>query len=366
MKSSVKLASCLIVIVCGVLLFAPFASAQATTSPDAYVYVINVLSNGSHELEGLRADSTGALSPLPGSPFWTSTAHTQFWTLAHTANWLFASDELNIYSFLIASNGALTLKSSINAQQFVNSDEVAALFLDHTGSILYATEVNVSEGTQGNSILAFQKNSTTGALTYLGNTDYPDRSGSQDELTSSLLGFTGNNEYAYNAGCDQGSVSWYAVRRNNDGTLSEFSIDPTIPSNPNGNYCPYGDAADPTNNLAVALFLGQSGPTQLAVYTADSSGNLTTTSTAENMPATAVGFGRMAMSPAGNLLAVGGGGLQVFHFNGSNPITPYTGRLAWRNTYDVAWDKHDHLYSIGEGAVQAWKITPTGWKQAVG
>jgi hypothetical protein len=142
-------------------------------------------------------------------------------------------------------------------------------------------------------------------------------------------------------------VSWYAVRRNNDGTLIEFSIDPTIPSNPDGKYCPYGGAADPTNNLAVALFLGQSGPTQLAVYTADSSGNLTTNSTAENMPTTAVGFGRMAASPAGKLLALGGtSGLQVFYFNGSNPITPYTGRLAWRSTYDVAWDQHDHLYSF--------------------
>jgi hypothetical protein len=367
LNPSIKLPSCLIVTVCAVLAFAQVASAQTTISPDAYVYVINARSNGSHELDAFSADSTGALTPLSGSPFWTSTANTQFWTLAHTTHWLFASDDLNIYSFSIASNGALTLTSSINAQQFANSDEVAALFLDHTGSTLYATEVNVSEGTQGNSILAFQKDSTTGALTYLGNTEYPGRSGSQDELSSSLLGFIGNNEYAYNAGCDQGNVSWYAVRRNNDGTLIEFSIDPTIPSNPNGKYCPYGDAADPTNNLAVALFLGQSGPTQLAVYTADSSGNLTTNSTAENMPTTAVGFGRMAASPVGNLLALGGtSGLQVFYFNGSNPITPYTGRLAWRNTYDVAWDHHDHLYSIGAGAVQAWKITTTGWKQAAG
>jgi hypothetical protein len=203
-KPSLKLASCLIVTVFAVFAFAQFASAQTTASPDAYVYAINALGNGGHELDGFSADSTGALTPLPGSPFWTSTANTQFWTLAHTTNWLFASDELNIYSFSIASNGALTLRSSINAQQFANSDEVAALFLDHTGSTLYATEVNVSEGTRGNSILVFQKDSTTGALTYLGNTDYPGRSGSQDELSSSVLGFIGNNEYAYNAGCDQG------------------------------------------------------------------------------------------------------------------------------------------------------------------
>jgi hypothetical protein len=123
------------------------------------------------------------------------------------------------------------------------------------------------------------------------------------------------------------------------------------------------------NNLAVGfIFYNGEGPTQLGVYTADSSGNLTTNSTYQNMPAIAVGIpNRMAASPAGNLLAVGGNqGLQVFHFNGSNPITPYTGRLAWRQTYDLGWDNHNHLYSIGLGAVQAWRITTTGWKQAAG
>lgn len=70
------------------------------------------------------------------------------------------------------------------------------------------------------------------------------------------------------------------------------------------------------------------------------------------------------MSPAGNLLAVGGpNGLQVFHFNGSNPITPYTKRLAWTN-YDLAWDTHNHLYATENGGVHAWRITPNFWKQA--
>ena len=118
---------------------------------------------------------------------------------------------------------------------------------------------------------------------------------------------------------------------------------------------------DPTNHLAVGLFLEQSGPAQLAVYTADSSGNLTTTSTAQNMPTTAVGDGVMSISPAGNLLAIASGrGLQVFHFNGSNPITPYTKRLAWSASHP-AWDKHNHLYAL-EGGVRVWRITPNFWK----
>ncbi|MGA8621867.1 MAG: hypothetical protein WB660_25500 [Candidatus Sulfotelmatobacter sp.] len=61
----------------------------------------------------------------------------------------------------------------------------------------------------------------------------------------------------------------------------------------------------------------------LYVYTADSSGELTTTSTMANMPKTAVTeLLDMSMAPSGRLLAVSGTtGLQVFHFNGSSPIT---------------------------------------------
>jgi len=364
MKPSVKFAALLIVTLCAAVTFPQFASAQ-TTTPNAYVYVINRLFSGSNtvELDGFSADSTGALTALPGSPFWTSSKSSLYWTLAHSAKWLFLADDLKIYSFSIASNGTLTLKSSINAQQFSpsGSDFIAALFLDRTGSTLYATEVEQSQG-PGNAILAFKKNGTTGALTYIGSTDYPDlqwRAGFRPA-------FLGNNEYAYNAYFDlRGYASWFAGHRNSNGTLDSFPISPPIPSNPSGTYRPIGDdAADPANNLAVALDLDQNGPVQLAVYTADSSGNLTTNSTAANMPTTIVFPFRMAVSPAGNLLGVCGSvGLQVFHFNGSNPITPYTKQLAVFCN-DLAWDKHNHLYIIGSKGVRAWRITPNFWKAA--
>jgi hypothetical protein len=192
-------------------------------------------------------------------------------------------------------------------------------------------------------------------LSYLGSTDYP-------RSSVGRAAFLSNNQYAYNAGCNVGA-SWFAAHRNSDGTLDSFPINPPIPSNPNGNYCPQGeDAADPANNLAVALGLGRTA--QLAVYTADSSGNLTTNSTAANMPSTAIfSVGRMSVSPAGNLLAVCGGGVQVFHFNGSNPITPYTKPLTM-GCFDLAWDKHNHLYAIESRGVLVWRITPNFWKAA--
>jgi hypothetical protein len=85
MKSSVKLAFSLFVGLFAVIELAHFASAQTTTL-NAYVYVINRLNGPINELDGFSADSTGALTALPGSPFWTSTTASQFWTLVHTPN----------------------------------------------------------------------------------------------------------------------------------------------------------------------------------------------------------------------------------------------------------------------------------------
>jgi hypothetical protein len=349
MKPSVQFAALLIVTLCAAVTLPQLASAQ-TSRPDAYVYVLNRVAFPGGELDGFSADSAGALTPLPGSPFWTSST-ASLSTLAHSAHWLFASDGINIYSFSIASNGALTLKSSINAQQFAPSSGVTALVLDRTWSTVYATEVDWAGVS---SVLAFNKNSLKGILSYLGSTDYP-----AQPLTSRIT-FIGNNQYAY-------SGAWFAAQRNSDGTLSAFPINPPLPSTPAGDYSPPVAAADRANNLAVSFFVfdSQSGNLAayaLAAYTADSSGNLTTSSTAATI--SNVYPSRMSVSPAGNLLAVGGpNGLQVFHFNGSNPITPYTKRLAWTN-YDLAWDTHNHLYAAENGGVHAWRITPNFWKQA--
>jgi len=272
---------------------------QTTTSPAAYVYVISSLSNNTSELDGYSADSNGVLTRLAGSPFWTSNS-VYATGLANTAHWLFVSDGVYIYSFSIASNGTLKQVSSINAQNFTDGTcgEVGSLFLDHTGSTVYA--LNIYSDCANNTIQFFSKNSSTGALTYLG-TSAP---------SAALWGpvsFIGDNLYAYNASFIQMSAAFYAVTRSSNGALARFTINPAIPTNPNGNYCPDGQAADPASDLAVAFILECQPPAQLGVYTADSSGNLTTNSTYQNMPTAAVGFPEaMAASPAGNLLAVGG------------------------------------------------------------
>jgi len=156
-----------------------------------------------------------------------------------------------------------------------------------------------------------------------------------------------------------------------------LDINPTIPSAGSGNfYCPYLAAADPINHVAIALTplndstWQQVAPTQFAAYTSDASGNLTTNNTLSNMPRTAVGgVLHYWMSPSGKLLAVAGtGGLQVFHFNGANPITHYTGLLTKNQVDQVFWDNSSHLYAMSRaaGKLFVFTVTPTSVTEAAG
>jgi hypothetical protein len=109
------------------------------------------------------------------------------------------------------------------------------------------------------------------------------------------------------------------------------------------------------------------GPYVLATYTADSHGNLSTKSTYENMPTAETGVNSMSISPSGKLLAVGGQGFQVFHFNGSSPITRCSGVLqAGFGFQQFGWDGDNHLYALGSGKVFVYTVTSTSIKEEPG
>ena len=126
-----------------------------------------------------------------------------------------------------------------------------------------------------------------------------------------------------------------------------MSNNPPYPTVPSGDFwCPWLAAADPTNHLAIAMQplngdFTVEGPYQLASCTVDNSGNLTTTNTYQNMPKVLVGSAiyDYQMSPDGKFLAVGGiSGLQIFHFNGANPLTKFTGLLPANGINQLFWD----------------------------
>lgn len=346
---------------------------QASLSPVAYVYVSSYVSRtGNNQVNAYAASANGALTPVSGSPFPDNVGE-----LALNGRWLFgveatgSSAGQTVDSYSIASNGALVLKN----QTAVNDSGggVTSLLLDHTGSSLYVNYYTIN-----NDCLSYSIDQANGALTYL--SIYHQGPG-----FGCPMSFTSNNEFAYSSNCYHFTPSIFGAKRSSDGILSPLSINPPLPTPPPGTgFCPYlGAAADPSNHLAIAVtpvkggFGNDDGETQLAVYTADSSGNLTTNSTYQNMPKTAVvpasggtySVNDYWMSPSGKLLAVAGPlGLQVFHFNGGNPITHYTGLLTTDNVNQVFWDNANHLYAISTkaGKLYVFTVTPTSVTQAPG
>jgi hypothetical protein len=67
----------------------------------------------------------------------------------------------------------------------------------------------------------------------------------------------------------------------------------------------------------------------------------------------------LIMFPSGQFLAIGGAapnpdsygntqtpGLEVFHFNGADPITSYSGTLTTTPINEIHWDNNNHMYAV--------------------
>jgi 6-phosphogluconolactonase (cycloisomerase 2 family) len=314
----IKKCGALVLATVGTVAFAQVSSSQtaptkSASSRVAYVYVSSSPSSRTSQINAYSAASTGTLTPLAGSPFDLGSEGVS--QMAVNGKHLFGSANFtDIYSFSIASDGGLQQVSVINATSYNTGDSGGPgyLVLDHTGAMLYDDDY----GTGDSAYQAFSIDGATGQLNFL-------QTGPDGGVNADVpLSFIANNLYAYGASCYEGSGSIFGYKRNSDGTLAALNVNPTIPAAPKGEgeYCPYLTAADPKGNLAVTLEpdddISPSGPVQIAVYSADSAGNLTTTSTAQNMPKTQAGptygINDIWMSPSGKLLAVGGtSGLQA-------------------------------------------------------
>jgi len=352
------------------------AQAAAQTTPAAWVYVANASASGStNEITAFTAAANGSLTPIAGSPFADDVQD-----MVVNGKYLMAASRTapNINAYLIQPNGALTYSAATNYAQYNggsgNCGAAGQLFFDHTGSTLYVQEFNGSDSCSNTVVASFSVSKPTGALNYLG-----------DDVTGVFPGmftaayFIGNNVYAYTA--DDSACMYYAIygfQRQANGLLTGIDTSntplPTPPSDFNGYILNLG-AADPNNHVA---FIAQPanppgcapGPLQLATYSVDASGKLSTTSTYANMPTTSiVNFSDMKMAPSGKLLAIAGQeGLQIFHFHAASPITPYTGLLTRAPINQMFWDNHNHLYAISQASNQmfVFTITPTRHKQAPG
>ncbi len=336
----------------------------SSNSPVAIVYVSHPSSKSSgapNNIVAWWANAQGKLTPVAGSPFAGNVI-----PMALNGKYLFGGslDGSHIYSFSIASTGALKQVASLDDLSYLSGtcDQVMDLTLDHTGATLYSYAGWFGPGCASDATWqSFNIDKSNGSLSYLGNAGHNDMWGFP-------LSFIGNNVYAFEASGDD----IYGFRRESNGMLA-YATDTTYrPAGPNGEtYNAQDAAADPTNHLAVLMEPNGSGDTQVGTYTASSTGSLSTTSNANNMPKSAVGAPYYSqMAPSGKLVAVAGqSGLQVFHYNGSAPATRYTGLLTTGYPVNqMYWDNDNHLYAISNLAnkLYVFTITPTSYAEAPG
>lgn len=377
MTRHVQLVVCLAVMLCTEAAFSQAFPTELTnsreaavsTAPVAYVYVSSSVYASSPRIYAYGAASNGKLTAVAGSPFSAAIAYGG--SLAVNAKYLFATNGVDISSFAVASNGALHHVAASDAQGFNQSDcgGPVSLFLDRSGVTLY--DEDIYSDCANNAYQFFGVSASTGDLSYLGTTA---------RMTPEFdvpLSFVGSNKYAYGASCYHWNQVIFGFARNSDGALTSLDIEPAMPAAQNGTfYCPYLSATDAADHVVVPVqpmsnaSFEPSGAYQLAVYTADSSGNLTTTNTYSNMPKVSVAsVTSISMSPSGKLLAVGGtAGVQVFHFNGANAVTRFTGLLNSVEIDQMSWDNDNHLYAVSQsaGKLFVFTITPNSHSQATG
>lgn len=386
MKHSIRLAVCLAAVLSTGGAFAQTPDAQTdeiapetTTAPVAHIYI----GNGTKIL-AFSAAADGKLTTISGSPFNFNLP--LMGTNGHFL-WGIQPNSVNIESLAMAANGALKKGATTNPQNDwpntacpMATDNGQGLRIDHSGLDLYNAGIPDEFGCYS-AFQSFKIDDANGKLTYLGETDGIFNGGPQ-------MSILGNNDFAYSVICEfpygNGATAEMTVfQRLSSGELATANAGVAIPAAPvdpaeetAGYYCPISMATDPTNHAAITYqawgYEGTAtyGPIVIATYTADAKGNLNTTNTYKTMAVSEMGSG-MRMSPSGKILAVGGNGVQLFHFNGGSPLTKYKTLTSAEANGTILWDNNNHMYALGsnskgEGELWVYTVTPTSIKEAPG
>jgi len=332
-------------------------AANNGAGPAAYVYVsARARDTNRAQIYAFAAAPDGTLTKVEDSPFQYNVTF-----MATNGLYLFGSDASGTYihAYQIGADGGLRHAAATSVAEAKNGcDSPGALFLDHTGATIYNVDYSGAHCAD-TAYQAFAVEKATGTLRLVNQ--------SPAGVPGSILRFAGNNSFAYGAHCGRTNPAIYGYIRKGDGSLTRLDSRIPIPAGTLGQaWCPRLAAADTTNHVAVAMSptaedRQPGGPYQLATYTQDEHGALTTGSTFDNMPKVAVGeVTDICMSPSGKFLAVAGAnGLQIFRFNGANPITPLSGLLTRQEVDQMFWDNSDHLYAISQVAGKLWVFTVT-------
>jgi hypothetical protein len=322
-----------------------------------------------------ESSSAGKLTPIKGSPFTQTTGI----VVGGNGSYFLSLDPAYLHAYKVSSTGAIGEQvSEIDTQAYSDAQcgSAFAAKLDHTGQYVYVllngSTINDHIGCAA--LQTYEIAKTTGVLTFkgatnLGANNYP-----------GVPTIAGNDIFSYTVSgvpttCE---LLLEPFQRESTGVIQPTVVerkDPTPEPNVWDGYLLSGFFTnDPTDHMAWALqpTVGdacEAGKYQLASYTVGSQGNLTSTNTWENMPTLAGQVYDILMSPAGNYLAVATGtGVQVFHFNGASPITPFTGIIGTSGyIIHLGWDVWNHLYAWNvSNKLHIYAVTSSGVKEVSG
>ncbi|MFP5235780.1 MAG: Ig-like domain-containing protein [Acidobacteriota bacterium] len=338
------------------------ANSQSTTT-SAYVYV--QVGGPAGAVYGYSASSGGQLTAIPGSPFKPGTQivggnGSQFFTLGHTL----------LHSWAVNSNGALG--SQLSAVGFLNytggscSDSQYGqngAVLDHSGAYIYALLQNNAD----KSCSAYQtwRVNSDGSFTFVGDAeqDWGDQTGNDAPSIDDLPSILGNESFAYADTFNGESAARMGFKRASTGELQLMDLQWTDPPTMTNSWNVELPDASPVGNYVVYQFYNPGYNRQLGVYTVDSSGNLSTTNTFSNMPASQLMSPHSVFSPDGSMVVlytaaqpIGtlGDGIEIYNFNGPAPLTLNTKLLNGTPIDQVAWDSTHHLYAISRSQGKMW------------
>ena len=355
------------------------AAAQAT-GPLAYVYVQTTKGVALYD-----EAADGRLTLDPASPFATAGQ-----LIGSTGSYVVTLGQTLVHLYRITTNGRIGAQVAqakvANYSGGLCGSPVGGV-LDHSGQYV---EIRLDPAFVSQPCTAYQTyriGKSTGTLTFLGSAEV-------DFNIGNILGpiaQTSNNKFAYAVDVNVPEVRLAGLVRESSGALANNTFSESDPEPPQPyDYYPLQVTEAPNNRLAIALgtveYLGSpdvaDGPVQLASYTVDASGNISSSNTSDKMPTPDIGPTLLRVSPGGGLLAVAGGscswcvlspgngkpGLQIFRFNGENPITHYTGVLTTDPIGQMEWDHSSHLFALsGEtGKLRVYRITTSGYKLAPG
>jgi hypothetical protein len=350
--------------ICLILGFCSVAANACTPVHVAYVYVNESFN---HEISAFDVSSDGTLTEIEGSPFGQVLG-----TMVGTsrAN-LITQDGWELYSYEIAPNGAIGKQvAQVDVSLYPGDGgfdvEAQWAVLDRAGRYVYVTYTGRSNAVQTFAI------GKTGELTFKGATKTDSTYTNLNNLT-----VAGNDKFAFNLAVISGNSSLNAFSRLGDRALKHVGA-PVVrgPTAPSGSeYFALDMASDQSDHLAVMLGTGNFHGYYLASYTIGREGELTSTNTYEDMPwvpsqspLTVPTFDPMMMSPSGRFIAIGGGGVQFFRFNGAKPITKLRGVIHSSidgSSQPIAWDNDDHFYAFSDdGKLHVYTVSDEGAVEA--